>query len=253
MAAQGRDHDGSTVRRGAGGLLGLLVLATAAAEAARPPAAAAPHDRCPAIRSTGQSAGRDPGPRRIPTSTTRSSTWCARSTTGAMGLVINRVTRPRADRQAARGPRPRGRGRRRRRDRRALRRPGAARSRLHPAQPGLQGRGHGGALGPRRADQLARRAERDRRGRRAAARSLFALGYAGWAPDQLESELAAGAWVVVDADEALLFDDADRLQMAARARAPGRRPLRVPLPDPPPQGGREMPAAEPREREDADS
>jgi putative transcriptional regulator len=36
--------------------------------------------------------------------------------------------------------------------------------------------------------------------------SLFALGYAGWAPDQLERELAAGAWVVVDADPALLFD-----------------------------------------------
>jgi len=36
--------------------------------------------------------------------------------------------------------------------------------------------------------------------------SLFALGYAGWAPDQLEHELAAGAWVVVDADETLLFD-----------------------------------------------
>lgn len=36
-------------------------------------------------------------------------------------------------------------------------------------------------------------------------RSLFALGYAGWAPNQLESELAAGAWFVVEPDEALLF------------------------------------------------
>jgi putative transcriptional regulator len=37
-------------------------------------------------------------------------------------------------------------------------------------------------------------------------RSLFVLGYAGWGPEQLEGELAAGAWVVVQPDEALLFD-----------------------------------------------
>ena len=37
-------------------------------------------------------------------------------------------------------------------------------------------------------------------------RSLLALGYAGWAPNQLESEIANGAWFVVDADEELLFD-----------------------------------------------
>jgi putative transcriptional regulator len=36
--------------------------------------------------------------------------------------------------------------------------------------------------------------------------SLLALGYAGWAPGQLEGEIADGAWVVVPADEALLFD-----------------------------------------------
>lgn len=38
-------------------------------------------------------------------------------------------------------------------------------------------------------------------------RSLFALGYAGWGPAQLENELAAGAWFVVEPDAALLFDE----------------------------------------------
>jgi putative transcriptional regulator len=37
-------------------------------------------------------------------------------------------------------------------------------------------------------------------------RSLLAVGYAGWAPGQLEDEIKAGAWVVVPADEALVFD-----------------------------------------------
>jgi putative transcriptional regulator len=39
--------------------------------------------------------------------------------------------------------------------------------------------------------------------------SLVAFGYAGWAAGQLESEIAAGAWAIVPADEALLFDDDD--------------------------------------------
>jgi putative transcriptional regulator len=38
--------------------------------------------------------------------------------------------------------------------------------------------------------------------------SLFALGYAGWAPDQLENEIARGSWFTIPPDEALLFDDA---------------------------------------------
>jgi len=38
-------------------------------------------------------------------------------------------------------------------------------------------------------------------------RSLFALGYAGWSPGQLEGEIKAGAWAVVPADEALVFDE----------------------------------------------
>ncbi|WP_417483246.1 YqgE/AlgH family protein [Maricaulis sp.] len=35
--------------------------------------------------------------------------------------------------------------------------------------------------------------------------SLLALGYAGWGSGQLEDELAANAWLVADADEALVF------------------------------------------------
>ena len=37
-------------------------------------------------------------------------------------------------------------------------------------------------------------------------KALFAVGYAGWGPDQLDAELARGDWSVVDADEALVFD-----------------------------------------------
>lgn len=38
-------------------------------------------------------------------------------------------------------------------------------------------------------------------------RALLALGYAGWAPGQLEGEIHAGAWVTVPPDAALVFDD----------------------------------------------
>jgi putative transcriptional regulator len=39
------------------------------------------------------------------------------------------------------------------------------------------------------------------------AKSLVALGYAGWAPSQLEDEIARGAWVTVPENPALVFDD----------------------------------------------
>ena len=48
--------------------------------------------------------------------------------------------------------------------------------------------------------------------------SLFAVGYAGWAPGQLEGEIEQGAWITVPADEALLFDD-DHTSKWARATA----------------------------------
>jgi putative transcriptional regulator len=41
--------------------------------------------------------------------------------------------------------------------------------------------------------------------------SLFIMGYAGWAPGQLEGELKAGSWFVVSGDKALIFgQEADR-------------------------------------------
>jgi len=38
-------------------------------------------------------------------------------------------------------------------------------------------------------------------------RSLLALGYAGWAPGQLDAEIQANGWLSVAADPDLLFDD----------------------------------------------
>lgn len=40
-------------------------------------------------------------------------------------------------------------------------------------------------------------------------RSLLALGYSGWGPGQLETEIQENGWLSVDADVALVFDDAD--------------------------------------------
>ena len=48
--------------------------------------------------------------------------------------------------------------------------------------------------------------------------SLFAFGYAGWAPDQLEGEIRDGAWITVPADATLLFD-ADHARKWERATA----------------------------------
>jgi putative transcriptional regulator len=53
-------------------------------------------------------------------------------------------------------------------------------------------------------------------------RSLLALGYAGWAPGQIEAEIARGDWVTVVGDEALLFDEEAATKWE---RAMARRPM----------------------------
>ncbi len=53
------------------------------------------------------------------------------------------------------------------------------------------------------------------------AQSVFTLGYSGWGPGQLESELAKDAWFVIPADMSLVFasDPADSWERAAARRS----------------------------------
>ena len=48
---------------------------------------------------------------------------------------------------------------------------------------------------------------------------LLALGYAGWGPGQLESEIAGNAWLSVSPDEAILFTEEDQDAKWRRALA----------------------------------
>jgi putative transcriptional regulator len=45
-------------------------------------------------------------------------------------------------------------------------------------------------------------------------RALIALGYSGWAPNQLEDELRRNGWLTCEADEDLLFSDDDQAKWA---------------------------------------
>lgn len=55
-------------------------------------------------------------------------------------------------------------------------------------------------------------------------RWLFVLGYAGWAPGQLEAEIQRGDWITVQADQTLLFDDEAESKWA---RATARRRIEL--------------------------
>ncbi len=58
-------------------------------------------------------------------------------------------------------------------------------------------------------------------------KALLALGYAGWAPGQLESEIHANGWLNCPADSDLIFDaDVDRKYLRALSRL-GIDPLRL--------------------------
>ncbi|WP_188527666.1 YqgE/AlgH family protein [Sinisalibacter lacisalsi] len=54
--------------------------------------------------------------------------------------------------------------------------------------------------------------------------ALTALGYAGWGPGQLESELKQNAWLTVDGDEAIVFDADDGGKWARALRKLGIDP-----------------------------
>ena len=52
-------------------------------------------------------------------------------------------------------------------------------------------------------------------------RSLLALGYAGWTAGQLEAEIADNAWLTVSADQAIIFDTPIEARWVAAARSLG--------------------------------
>jgi putative transcriptional regulator len=56
-------------------------------------------------------------------------------------------------------------------------------------------------------------------------RTLVALGYAGWAPNQLEDELRRNGWLICDADEDLLFSTDDEAKWARALAKLGVSPL----------------------------
>lgn len=55
--------------------------------------------------------------------------------------------------------------------------------------------------------------------------ALTALGYAGWGPGQLESELQQNAWLTVEADEAIVFEAANGEKWGQALKKLGIDPL----------------------------
>lgn len=59
------------------------------------------------------------------------------------------------------------------------------------------------------------------------ARRIMMLGYAGWAPGQLDDEIREGAWIPVDLDPALLYETPTDDRWAAALATLGIDPARV--------------------------
>lgn len=55
--------------------------------------------------------------------------------------------------------------------------------------------------------------------------ALLALGYAGWGPGQLESEIARNDWLTTDPDEKVIFSDNDSGKWTTALRGMGIDPL----------------------------
>lgn len=73
-------------------------------------------------------------------------------------------------------------------------------------------------IGARLAATSSREVLRDIAGGAGPMKSLVTFGYAGWAPGQLEAELARNVWYTAPADPGLVFDD-DRDKVWERAAA----------------------------------
>ena len=56
-------------------------------------------------------------------------------------------------------------------------------------------------------------------------RALMMLGYAGWGPGQLESEIAMNGWLTAEADGSLVYDMADGEKWGAALKSLGVDPL----------------------------
>jgi putative transcriptional regulator len=63
-------------------------------------------------------------------------------------------------------------------------------------------------------------------------RMLLVLGYAGWGPGQLDTEIAQGAWIPVDFDERIVFDTPFEERWSSTLRILGIDPARLSMATP---------------------